>query len=489
MELANVSGSAQTVVIVGAGFSGTMVAVNLLMQPGGSGRRIVLVERHAKPGRGLAYRTWNDNFVLNVPAGNMSARADVPDHFVEYCQSIDPAFNGGSFISRRIYGDYLESTLKQAVAASKETSLESIQGDVVAVRRNGDTAGYEVSLHDGRRIAADKVVLALGHFVPENPAHESGVFQHKGYIANPWDADGLDSIRGDVPVALIGAGHTAVDVVFRLTSNNDVRKIYLISRRGLSLQSHRTHPPPPSLGRLPEFLEGLPPTVRAYCRALRRQAGVVTQSGGDWRDVMNALRQHTPDIWHRFSLGERRRFLSRVVAYWDVHRHRLAPAAHLRLGQMLQSGQVEAVAARVQGFRAQDEDILVDLRERCNGNARALRVGAVVNCIGPSYDISRLDVPVVVQLRDEGYLLQDAAHLGIEVDDRYRVLNSQGVPAHDLFYIGPMLKARYWEAIAVPELRGHVQRLVQGLTAGDWCGTLQAVEHRRDGHTDTVGGC
>lgn len=44
--------------------------------------------------RGLANRCWDDNLLLNVPAGNMSALTDEPDHFVTYCQGIDPAFNG-----------------------------------------------------------------------------------------------------------------------------------------------------------------------------------------------------------------------------------------------------------------------------------------------------------------------------------------------------------------------------------------------------------
>ena len=35
--------------------------------------------------------------------------------------------------------------------------------------------------------------------------------------------------------------------------------------------------------------------------------------------------------------------------------------------------------------------------------------------------------------------------------------NNQAHP--HLFYIGPMLRAAHWEATAVPELRGHAERL------------------------------
>jgi uncharacterized NAD(P)/FAD-binding protein YdhS len=52
------------------------------------------------------------------------------------------------------------------------------------------------------------------------------------------------------------------------------------------------------------------------------------------------------------------------------------------------------------------------------------------------------------------------------VNDEYRVINRHGEAAENLFYIGPMLKARLLEAIAVPELRIHARRLADRLTGG-----------------------
>jgi len=45
----------RTIVIVGAGFSGTLVAANLLKSQHWSATQIVLVERAAKVARGTAY--------------------------------------------------------------------------------------------------------------------------------------------------------------------------------------------------------------------------------------------------------------------------------------------------------------------------------------------------------------------------------------------------------------------------------------------------
>jgi len=55
--------------------------------------------------------------------------------------------------------------------------------------------------------------------------------------------------------------------------------------------------------------------------------------------------------------------------------------------------------------------------------------------------------------------------LGLEIDADYRLLGRDGETASGLFYVGPMLKARYWESIAVPELRVHAAKLAARLLA------------------------
>ena len=204
----------RTIAIVGAGFSGTITAVQLLRQQRGAGLRVLLIEHRAPFGRGLAYRTWNDDLLLNVPAGNMSALADDPGHFVTYIRNIDPNFNPGSFIPRRIYGDYLEDTLAQARRDSG-ASLELLSAEVVSVLRGDHDGQFALTLSDGRRVAADQVVLALGHFPPVDPPALSPLSTSDAYIANPWDFGAIDRIGADHAVALIGAGHTAIDALFR----------------------------------------------------------------------------------------------------------------------------------------------------------------------------------------------------------------------------------------------------------------------------------
>lgn len=450
----------RTIAIVGGGYSGALTAVNLLRNADSRPLRVLLIEKEAVVARGLAYRFGDDNLLLNVPAGNMSALADAPDHFVDFCREIDPAFNAKSFISRRLYGEYLESTLAEAEAA-RPGVVDRIGGEVVAVQPAA--AGFLLTLADGRRFAADKVVLAFGHFPPDAPAVIPPAL-HSAVIG-AWDFSRMDRLDPQMPVAILGTGHTAIDVLFRLSSCNAQRKIFMISRRGLLPQGHRFNPQAPQRAADADYLFSQPPSIRAYTRALRREVARRQALGDDWRDVVNELRSHTPRLWQRLPDGERQRFLRQVVPFWDIHRHRLAPSAARRLAGLLAAGQVERIAGRLQGASALASGLLLALAPKGGKGLIELPVSALINCSGPSYDLRRLRLPLVVSLLGQGLIQPDAQALGLLVDDDYQVLDARSNAVDGLHYVGPMLKAKYWEAIAVPELRQHTRQLALRLLA------------------------
>lgn len=70
------------VLIVGGGASGVLAAAHLLRADPTS--CVTLVEPRDRIGLGLAYSTPDRNHLLNVRAGNMSALADAPRHFLTW---------------------------------------------------------------------------------------------------------------------------------------------------------------------------------------------------------------------------------------------------------------------------------------------------------------------------------------------------------------------------------------------------------------------
>ena len=84
------------VAIVGAGFSGTLLAVNLLRL----GARVVLIERdEAFLAKGVAYGTRRAEHLLNVRVSNMSAYPDDADHFLRW-MGFDTADQANRFVPR-----------------------------------------------------------------------------------------------------------------------------------------------------------------------------------------------------------------------------------------------------------------------------------------------------------------------------------------------------------------------------------------------------
>ncbi len=461
------------IVIVGAGFCGTMVAAHLLGATTGGNVRIYLVNKpHAgvEPSmlaRGLAYGTNSPDHLLNVPAGRMSAFEDRPEDFLNFLHTNKIAAKGGSFVGRRWYGAYLQKTLKDA--AGKTDAEFSVINKTVSSIQRADTARYRVSFVDGDPIIADCIVLALGNFAPAHPqAADAEFVASPRYIRDPWREGALDGIDLAKPVLLIGSGLTMFDVVISIDARRKLEQkqsapstefvrpqIHVVSRRGLWPQSHRHHTASPLFDTPPpDILASL--RARAYLRAVRAHVDIVERNGGDWRDVVASLRPITPQLWAQLPMIERRRFLRHLKPFWETHRHRAAPAIFDLITGYASRGEIVSMAAHILAFAVGADGVRVTLRQRGHAGISgmiSLDVGAVINCTGPSSEFSA--EPLLAQMAADRLIVADPLRQGIEVAGDYRVVDAAGNSDGGIYYVGPLLKARDWEATAVPELRKH----------------------------------
>jgi len=62
-----------------------------------------------------------------------------------------------------------------------------------------------------------------------------------------------------------------------------------------------------------------------------------------------------------------------------------------------------------------------------------------------------------------GLVRPDPLFLGIDVDARGALIDSNGIPSSFLYAIGPARKGSLWETIAVPEIRTQVAQLAEHL--------------------------
>ena len=439
--------ASQRVVVIGSGFAGTMVAVHLAREAQ-SPIEIILVERAKRFGAGIAYSTRNDAYLLNVPAGQMSALPDDEGNFLRWARERDPGVHAGSFLRRRLYGEYLASVLEWTRAGLGENvSLECRHGAVVGI----DFAPHGINVRmDNGSIAADRAVLAVGHFPPEDPHCETPEFYESPlYRRNPWTAGALE-FDAKTDVLVLGSGLTMLDVVAALDQAGHRGKIWCTSRRGLLPQIHRQHPNAPPRLAPPEDIDQWPKTALGLLRGLRKR---VEGTETDWRDIVSSLRSVTPQLWASLPPAEKRRFLDRLRPYWDTHRHRAAPEMGRMLERLRAEGRLRMVAGRVLRYEESAGRVRVRIRAAKSGAEEVLDVGRVLNCTGPCSDLSRVQDPLVKSLRESGAICPDTTKLGLATDDRGRALGANGEANPALFVVGPLLKGRYWEHTAVPELR------------------------------------
>jgi uncharacterized NAD(P)/FAD-binding protein YdhS len=202
-------------------------------------------------------------------------------------------------------------------------------------------------------------------------------------------------------------------------------------------------------------------------RAIRKYVSTCRNRGYNWREAVTALRPVTARLWEGMDLHSKRRFMERLVAYWDSHRHRAAPQVASKVEAMRSSGALTVEAGRIRHVRVAGEDLVVEYVRRGENIAHEIRAGHVINCTGPETDLTRWNMPLVKQMSNAGMLSVDELRLGIETDSAGRVCDCSGMAMEDLWCIGPMRKARLWESTAVPEIRVQAEELAKRLVASE----------------------
>lgn len=450
---------ARTIAIVGGGASGTLVATLLLRSAASAPIDVIVIEPSERLGRGVAYGTSCWSHLLNVRAAGMSAFVTAPAHFADWLrENVDAALTPQAFAPRLIYGRYLEEQLQQARrSAPSQIRFEHVRARVYGVSGRADAAVLE--LHDGRRIEADDVVLALGNPPPSNPLPDHCA----ALVLSPWSSESINAVGKTDPVLLVGSGLTAVDVALALDDAGHRGAIQVVSRHGHWPLIH---------GRaivVRNFMGvyDLPDSVRALTAALRLGARSVVDDGGSWRGVIDELRPYTNEFWKRLSLAEKRRFLRHLAPYWDIHRHRMAPEVAVRLATMCCEGRVLLRAGRiVDALDAPEGGLLVDIRPRGTDEVLRLAVRHVINCTGPQTDYRKLDQPLVRDLFDQGIARQDALKLGLMTSSDGALIGRDETASHVFFTLGPPRKGTLWETIAIPEIRVQAAALADRLLDG-----------------------
>lgn len=441
------------VAIIGAGFSGTLQAINLIRH---EGPRATLIERAPVAGTGLAYGAAHPSHLLNVRAANMSAFPDDPGHLVRWLEARGVEHAATSFVPRRVYGEYLREMLEEALARYPDR-LRLVRGEVEDVTFDAD--GATLQLTDST-LRADAAVLAVGNLPPHDPPGlDPAKLSAERYKGDPWDPSVPEGLSDSDTVLVIGTGLTMVDVALLLEARGFSGRIVAVSRRGLL-------PRPHGPGQEWDKLRERPRTkASALVRSVRARAEQI-----GWRNAVDELRPFTQPMWANASEDERARFLRHLRPSWDVHRHRLAPEVHARLQSLIDRGQLEVRAAKTLGFVEGPAGITVTFRPRGGDAVETIFAQRIVNCTGPLGDLARSHEPLLQRLAARGVIRPDPAHIGIDVNNQGQTIAANGTANANLYALGPMTRGAFWEIVAVPDIRTQTWAVARRLSNAHWVG-------------------
>jgi len=440
-----------TTIIAGGGASGALLATRLLRKSANA--HVVIVEPREHLGRGMAYSTSHQEHLLNVPAGRMSAFAEDPEHFVNFLRTrFGDRYDAASFVPRPLYGDYLESIVRETTAfAGARFQYERSTILAAAVEKSAVRAICE----DGRVLTGDMLVIATGNASPAPwvRAH-ADVLSGERFFASAWDERALIPDDPQDDVLLLGTGLTAVDAVIGLRSNGHRGTIWMVSRRGLLPHEHR--------------LFDTPPEHNPEATSLHDLLGVVRSVAGRpraWRAALDNLRPRTNVLWQALSVNDQRRFVRHVMPYWNAHRHRMAPEVARIVAGEISSGGLRMLAGRTGTFVQTPHGIVVPIRVRGQDRTLELEVGRVINCSGPAHDFRQLENPLIGNLLEQGIMQPLQTGIGVDIAPNGALRDGAGTDSQRFYAIGPVRYGTLIETTAMPEIRAQAADLAATLAS------------------------
>ena len=344
--------------------------------------------------------------------------------------------NPQDFISRRVYGAYVNEIARRAFERPRFTHVAD---RVRRVERRG-RCEYVVESGIGTRFVARAVVLATGNPPPNGGFLPREIRLHPGYIDDPWRCD-YRRVGGHV--LAIGSGLTALDVLVALDACGHRGVVHILSRHGRFPNVHADVAPYDVIPALDTR------DARALLRSFRLHVKKAAQRGFDWRSVVDALRPEAEAIWRRLSPVERSRFERHLRMHWERHRHR-APQQVDAIRQRYQDAKRLFVYAGTIG-EVQRGTVKIALARR--RTLRKLRPDWIVNCTGVGGAAAMRKEPMLAGMFADGLISAAPGNLGLLTTSGLVALSPANVPTDGLWIVGPPVRGSRFEATAVPELR------------------------------------
>lgn len=428
--------SSNRVAIIGAGASGTAVAISILRK--NAANELFIFNKSSTCHRGIAYGTKYHEHLLNVPAKKMSIIKEEPLHFFNWVKMNNYSENENAFIPRIIYGKYLEDTFNESQRNS-EVKVMSIISEVMNIKPE---SGKYFVYTETEQLEVDKVILASGWQVGEGIPEEIP-----------------DSINSDAKAIIIGTGLTATDSYLTLRKAGLCGEVTMISRRGVLSKIHNLSDPLDTPIKSPDELN-----LKKLLRYFRERSEERIREGLSWHGVIDAFRPFTKTFWNTLSDREKSRFLRHLRPYWDAHRHRMPEEVGEIIKADLKSGKLKVISGRIVDIKEHgNKEFSVSLRHRHANYTSILNAARLVRADGVTVFSNSKESSIYSSLLNNNLASIDSFSLGFNITKNYELINRDGKISKGIFAIGPLARGTYWETTAVPEISETALQIVTAL--------------------------
>ena len=449
------------IAIIGGGFSGAAVALNLLQMLPEGAARITIIEPRELLGGGVAYSSTDPAHRLNVPASRMLVLEDNPGAFEEWFKTSgalddDPDAlleDGRIYPRRQVFGRYLNALLRQAAAGA--AGFKHLRGRAEGVLKQGER--FQITT-EAEIVTADIVVLAVSHPAPGIPGQLQAFASHPNFIADPWPDRALAGIDANARVLIIGTALSTADVIASLQAKQHRGSILAISRRGLVSRLRKLIQTEP----FGDFATQPSTTALALLQKVRDTVDQAEAAGSSWGAVMDALRVQGLAVWSALPGEEKSRLLRHLRPFWDVHRYQVAPQLAAITEAQCAAGRLALRAARILAVREAGDQFEVELQFR-DGARVWEKFGAIINCTGPDHRNVTFTNPVLASLKAAGLIQADRYGLGLQTDLGARAIDASGRPQPRLFVSGPLARAAFGELMGLPQVSHHAALVAEGI--------------------------
>lgn len=429
-------------VIIGDGFAAAVMVVHLLRR--GIAPTAITVIGSGTLGKGNAYGCDNPHFRLNVRENLPIIFSDDPLHFSrwakEHLNDLEAKTDAGYFYRRQDFGRYVSELI---TSKSKSNHIEQIKAKVLSL--NGTDNFWNLALDNQSVINARRVIIATGNPPPTWPCAVTNSELDSSatrLVENPWSGRGLDGVKTQDHIILLGGGLTALDAINNLGERNHLGQIYVISPRAIF---------PPAQANWERKVQPMWPqnlTPAKFIRFMRDYLPSTSTTSREWQSAWEELRTNINMIWQQFSVHQKRTLFKRLGWLWNLYRFRASPQTIAAYEKLRSKNQIQFVLGRATEIKCSEFKVKALL-----GNGIEVEGDRIINCTGVASD------PLLNQLIEDRLAIRDPLGHAIAVDENFRVRHLPSEQWSSLWMIGPATMGSLGDVVAASAIAKQAEQL------------------------------